>query len=194
MTMSRFLTIVLTLLILAPPSEAQSPETKPRDHAIGTRLRDYGGFVELDTRFGDMMGDFAAFAGARGAVLLKQRLYVGLGGAGLATDNPVPESGESLGMGYGGLLIGYVVPTSSLVNVTADVLVGAGGLSTHSTDGTDQIFVFEPTVGLELRLARFARIGLGASYRYVGSADLAGILDSDLRGVTGTVSLRAGWF
>jgi len=192
--MARFLMMVLTLLILVPPSEAQSPETKPREQAMGTRLRDYGGFVELDTRFGNMMGDFAVFAGARGAVLLKQRVYLGLGGAGLATDNPVPGSGESLGMGYGGLLIGYVVPTSSLMNVTADVLVGAGGLSTRSTDGIDRIFVFEPTVGLELRLARFARIGLGAGYRYIGSADLPGVQDSDLRGLTGTVSLRAGWF
>jgi hypothetical protein len=194
MIMERFITIVLSLMVLVPAARAQSPEPKPQENAVSTQLRDYGGFVELDTRFGSLLGDFATFAGARGAVLLKQRVYLGLGGAGLATDHPVPVSGERLRMGYGGVLMGYVIPTAALLNVTADVLVGAGGLSTSSTDELDQIFVFEPSVGVELRVARFARLGIGAGYRYVGGADLAGIEDSDLRGLNGTVSIRAGWF
>jgi len=150
-------------------------------------------------RFGDMMGEFAAFAGARGAVRLKQRVYLGLGGAGLATDNaevagPAPGSTQPLRMGYGGILIGYVVPTGSLVDVTADVLVGAGQVRLKETDEDDGLFVFEPSVGVELRLAPVARLGLGVGYRFVGDVELAGVEDADLRGVNGTVSIRVGWF
>lgn len=63
-----------------------------------SRAHDFGGFVELDTRFGDMMGEFAAFAGARLAVRLKNRIYLGVGGEGLATDNArVAVPGARLG-------------------------------------------------------------------------------------------------
>jgi hypothetical protein len=193
-------TLPLTgLLTMAFAATLNAQEPERQETAVGTRLRDFGGFVELDTRFGDMMGEFAAFAGARGAVRLKQRVYLGLGGAGLATDNagipgPIPGSIQPLRMGYGGILVGYVVPTRSLVDVTADVLVGAGGVSIKGTDSEDAIFVFEPTVGVDLRLARVARLGIGAGYRFVGDVDLAGIEDSDLRGFTGTVAIRVGWF
>jgi hypothetical protein len=183
---------LLALAAVTAPIAANAQEPDRQKHAIGTRLRDFGGFVELDMKFGDMMGEFAAFAGGRAAVLLKRRVYLGVGGAGLATDNAL-VGGQPLRMGYGGILIGYVIPTRSLVQITTDVLVGAGGI--HPEGGQDDgIFVFEPSVGLELILARFARLGLGTSYRFVGDADLAGLEDSDLRGLTGTVAVRLGWF
>jgi hypothetical protein len=146
-----------------------------------------------------MMGEFAGFAGARAAVLLKQRVYLGLAGAGLATDNvevvgPVPGSARPLRMGYGGILVGYVVPTPSLVDVTADLLVGAGGVHPKGVVDDDGVFVFEPSVGVQLKLAPVARLGIGAGYRFVGDAEVAGIEDSDLRGFTGTVSILFGWF
>lgn len=187
----------LALLLVVTPLPAQEPESRP--NTIGTQPRGLGGFVELDMRFGDMMGEFAAFAGARAAVLLKQRVYLGVGGAGLATDNALIEipshpSANPLRMGYGGFVIGYVIPTSSLVRVTTDVLVGAGQVHPSGIDEEDGIFVFEPAAGLELRLAPIARLVIGAGYRFVGDVDLPGVEDSDLRGLTGTASIRVGRF
>jgi hypothetical protein len=183
---------ILALLAMSShPAPAQEPERQ--ESAIGTRLRDFGGYLELNTRFGDMMGEFAAFAGGRAAVLFKQRVYLGLGGAGLATDNAL-VGGQPLRMGYGGILFGYVVPTRSFVQFTADVLVGAGEVHPEGVDQEDEIFVFEPTVGIELALSRVVRLGLGSGYRFVGDTELAGFEDADLRGFTGTVSIRAGWF
>jgi hypothetical protein len=193
----RFITGSLLLLIV---KSLPAQEPRPQESVIDTQVRDVGGFMELDLRFGDMMGEFAAFPGGRAAVLLKQRLYLGVGGAGLATDNaaiqgPVPGSTQPLRMGYGGMLVGYVIPTRSLVEVTADVLVGGGKVNPEHADVDDEIFVFEPSAALQLRLApRVVRLALGASYRFVGDVDLAGIEDSDLRGFTGTVSVRLGWF
>lgn len=195
----RMITGFLALLMMAGQLRAQEDQPGGREGAIGTRLHDFGGFVGLDARFGDMMGEFAGFAGARAAVLLKQRVYLGLAGAGLATDNaevvgPVPGSTRPLRMGYGGILVGYVVPTSSLVDVTADLLVGAGGIHPKGMDDDDAIFVFEPSVGLQLKLASVARLGLGAGYRFVGDVDVANVEDSDLRGFTGTLAILVGWF
>jgi hypothetical protein len=189
---------LLTVSIMGMATAAMAQSQEEKESAFSTQPRDLGGFVELDTRFGDMMGEFAAFAGARLALRLKNRIYLGLGGSGLATDNDVVTgpsgSSQTLEMGYGGLLIGYSVPTRELFDVTADVLVGAGGVKLEGSGQDDAFFLFEPSLGVELRVAPVVRLGLGAGYRFVGGADLPGVRDDDLRGLTGTASVRLGWF
>jgi hypothetical protein len=184
----------LSLTLLSTTACAQS--------ALGTRAADYGGFVGLDLRFGDMGAEFAAFAGAEAAVLLKQRAYIGVRGGGLTTDNSsLPSTGSSpggtLAMGYGGLLVGYIVPTRSMVDFSVDALFGGGGVGTTDSDREkdwDGIFVFEPSATVDLRLAPMARIGLGVAYRFVGDVDLVGLRDSDFRGLTGLLRVRLGKF
>jgi len=186
--------IVLVLALLLPPVSTRAQD--PAESALGTDLADYGGFIGLDTRFGDMRGDFATFVGAEVAIMLRQRVYIGLAGAGMATDPP----GSNVDMGYGGLLVGYVLPSSGLVQLTVDALMAGGGLkladspATPSEEEWDSLLVFEPALGAEIRLARVARIGFGASYRFVGGADTPGVQDEDLRGFNGTATLRVGWF
>jgi hypothetical protein len=189
----------LVLLVVLMPRVIAAQQSERPESAISKRAGDYGGYVELDTRFGDMMGGFAGFAGARAALRLKQQIYVGLGGLGLATDNArvaglTPGTTHRLHMGYGGFLIGYAVPTKSLVDFTADALVGAGGVRISGLDQRDEFFLFEPSLGVELRLAPVVRLGLGGGYRFVGGLDLPGVRDADLRGFTGTASIRVGWF
>jgi hypothetical protein len=58
----------------------------------------------------------------------------------------------------------------------------------------DALFLFEPSLSAEIRLARIVRLGLGVGYRYVGAIDTPGLNDADLRGITGMASLRLGWF
>jgi hypothetical protein len=190
-----FVTLVVTVMpSVTAAQQADRPET-----AISGRSGDYGGYVELDNRFGDMMGEFAAFAGARVALRMKRNVYLGLGGLGLATDNArvpgaTPGTTHGLQIGYGGFLIGYAVPTNGLVDFTVDALIGAGGAGLDDLDRSDEFFAFEPSLGLELRLARVVRLGLGAGYRFVGGVDLPGVRDADLRGFTGTASIKVGWF
>jgi hypothetical protein len=37
-------------------------------------------------------------------------------------------------------------------------------------------------------------VTLPVGYRFVGAVDTEGLRDSDLRGITGTATLRVGWF
>jgi hypothetical protein len=185
------LVLAAATLILSPSTGAgQAPE---RQSAIGTDLRDFGGFIGLDGRFGDMGGRFGGFAGAHAAVLLKHRVYLGLTGAGLVSEGP------GIDMGYGGLLAGYVVPLPGLVQLTVEAPLG-GGAVRHSDPAPardqdwDDLLVFEPTLGIELQLARVLRLGFGAGYRFVGGSNTPGIDDQDLRGFNGSMTLRAGWF
>jgi hypothetical protein len=191
-----FLTIagIIVSATIAAPCVAQTS-------AVGTRISDYGGFVGLDLRFGDVAGKFAAFAGAEAALLMKRRVYAGIRGSGLATDNSrIPAGGSSpggtLAMGYGGFVLGYIAPTRSLADVSLDFLLGAGGvgLSTAGEKDWDGVFVFEPSATVELKLLRAARIGLGVGYRFVGDVDVPGVRDKDIRGFTGLVRMRVGRF
>jgi hypothetical protein len=178
---------VAAVLLLSSAAGAQTPE---RDAAIGADYRDYGALVGLDTRFGDVRDEFAVFMGAHAAVLLKHRVYLGIAGAGMVNGPPEIE------MGYGGALVGYVVPTPGLVQVTVDALLGGGQvkLADEINDERDEIFVFEPSVGVELKLARILRLGFGASYRFLGGLDSELFHDGDFRTINGTATIRVGWF
>src|SRR5215216_263911 len=183
-----FLALVgaLGLCLCTMSSAAQSTGGDARESAAGTRLSGYGGFGGLDLRFGDLGDEFAAFVGVEAALLLKQRVYVGIRGTGLATDNlrvPVGNSSaaEVVGMGYGGLVVGYVVSTPLLADVSLDALVGGGGVGARelNEEDWDAVFVFEPAATLDLRLAPFARIGIGVGYRFVGDVEVPGLRDAD---------------
>jgi len=197
-----FIATVLALALAASPGSAQSAE---EESALGTQLSGYGGFIGMDMRFGDMMDEFAVFMGGHAALLLKHRVYLGLSGAAVVTDAsrafaPGGALRPAIDMSYGGVLVGYIIPTPGLVQLTADVLIGGGGVKLREHAGTtddddwDALFVFEPALSAEIKLARIVRLGLGAGYRFVGAVDAAGLGDQDLRGFNGTVTFRVGWF
>jgi hypothetical protein len=197
---------VMTAFMLGGAAASTAPAHAQRgaapESAIGTRLSDYGIFGGLDLRFGNMLDDDAIFMGAHAGLLLKQRVMVGVRGMGLVSDDiMVPVDGPAaapLEAGYGGVFLGYVIPVSSMLELTAETLLAGGGIRLEdqpSTDeGWDAVFVFEPAVTAEVRLARILRLGIGAGYRWIGAVDTPPIRSSDLRGFTGSVTARVGWF
>lgn len=199
----RIIGSVLVLLSLPSSGAAQQPD---RQSAVSLDASDYGGFVSADMRFGDMADDFAVFMGGTLALLLKHRVYLGVRGAGLVTEETPRGSTQAVNdptihMGYGGVVVGYVIPLPSLVQFTAETLIAAGGVDLDDDadiEGDEEdweaVFVFEPVLGAELKLAPIVRLGFGVGYRFVGGVDTPGLQDRDLRGAVGTATLRLGWF
>jgi hypothetical protein len=58
----------------------------------------------------------------------------------------------------------------------------------------DAVFVMEPTVGVEMNITTFFRLGFGASYRYVSGVNIYGLTNKELSDVTGTITLKFGTF
>src|SRR5215208_4095386 len=179
---------------------AQSSAGAPKGGAAA-RLAGLRGFVGMDMRFGEMSDEFAMFVGAEMALLMNRGVYLGIRGAGLATDNAhVPAAGstvpDTLRIGYGGFIVGHLVPVSRTLAISVDALVGAGSVGTDGTPAEDRdaVFVFEPSATLDLKLARPVRVAVGASYRFVGDASVPGVSDAKLRGFSGTLRLRLGRF
>ena len=61
-------------------------------------------------------------------------------------------------------------------------------------DESDLFLVAEPGINLELNLIKNIRLNLGASYRQVYDSNLEGISSEELSGFTGSVGLKFGWF
>lgn len=196
---------LFTLLALSIPAVAgaQDVERGGAQTLLGGGVS-HGGFAAVHIRAGEVMNERSLFMGGEAAWVANQRLILGVGVWALVSENArivaspggVDESAP-LRMGYAGALVGYRIAPAAIVHPAASMLIGAGGISTAlqaAGDHDDAFFVAEPSLGVELNVASFARLGVGASYRWVAGVELSGLRDEDLSGLTGELSVRLGRF
>jgi len=150
----------------------------------------YGGPV---VKLSVVNNEFAVLMGGRGGWIINHAFIVGGGGYGLATD--VFVSGSKLSLGYGGIELGYVFLSDSLVHFTAHSLFGFGGVSFQNDPASaDEVFVIEPEATVVLNITEFFRIAAGVSYRIVTGVTTAGVSDASLSGLSGMLVFKFGRF
>ncbi len=171
----------------------------------------HGGFGGPVVKFDNVADDFGVWVGGRGAWMMTLQdghaISIGGGGYGLVTEHRVPdpdfgEPDEDLFglVGYGGFIVEYTNRSYKLVHVTANTLIGAGGISVRDKDfddissSSDPFFVIEPGISLELNVTHFFRISAGMGYRYTSGIELAGFRDKDFTGPNANINLKFGWF
>ena len=59
---------------------------------------------------------------------------------------------------------------------------------------SDHFAVLEPGAGLEVNVTPWLRVVTGASYRFIGGANIPAVTGRDLSGVAGTLSFKFGKF
>ena len=69
---------------------------------------------------------------------------------------------------------------------------GSGKLQLEDV-GSDRLLVIQPSVGAEVNIARWFRLGLDAGYRFYSGVNLNGISNSDLAGPTLGIRMKFGW-
>ncbi len=140
-------------------------------------------------------------AGGGGGVVLNN-FFIGLFGMGETFERPKIGS-QQLALGYGGLWMGYTIPSHKLLHLYTSVKVagGAVGLTNFEDDWEidddriDATLVVVPEVGLELNVARWFRLGASAGYRVVDGFDGWGSYGKrDLNAPVYAFTLRFGWF
>jgi hypothetical protein len=150
----------------------------------------YGGPV---VKLSAVNSEFAVFMGGRGGWIINHAFIVGGGGYGLATD--VYVNGKKLSLGYGGLELGYVFLSDSLVHFTAHSLLGFGGVSFQNDPArADEVIVIEPEATVVVNITEFFRLAAGVSYRIVTGVTTAGVSDASLSGLTGMLVFKFGRF
>ena len=164
-----------------------------------------GGYGGPELKFGSINGEWEVLVGGRGGWIINHRFVLGGAGYGMATKgetNPgsvFPYLNDEFEIGYGGLLLGYISRSNSLVHVTADVLIGGGGLSPadealQGSFDSDAFFILEPGVNFELNVSRKIRFGFGGSYRIVSGIEYFDLDNEDIGGMAINLILKFGKF
>ncbi len=161
-----------------------------------TRISGFGGPT---MSFTTMKGQFAHMMGGGGGVLLGDFFFGGYG-EGLTTS--VPSGIYQLDFGHGGLWTGYSFMANKAFHPAISAQIGWGSVSEQDYDfanlSTDNIFVFNPALELEMNFARFFRLGVGVHYRIVTGVNSgmhsSNIENSDLSGPGAQLTFKFGWF
>jgi hypothetical protein len=170
----------------------------PAQETVMGSPRVSGWYLAPTTAFTTLAGDRAFATGLRGAVMFNQRFGLGLAGNIMTTsqtrlsDDQVRHIG-----GYGGLYLQYVLQSNRLVHAYADATLGSGSFCVQSVgdDCATRDFAFaEPTLNLEVNLARHLRFAAGVGYRAAIADDGPGFDSGDLSGVVVRTSLVLGAF
>jgi hypothetical protein len=141
-------------------------------------------------------------AGGGGGVVM-DRFFVGLFGMGETFDRINIGGNEQLALGYGGLWLGYTMPSHKLLHLYTSVKLAGGGVAVTNfeddwefdEDFNDATFVVVPEAGLELNIARWFRLGGTVGYRFVdGFEGWNNYKKNDLNAPVYALTFRFGWF
>ena len=173
----------------------------------GTQINGFGSF---DMKYTNLIDRPSLIIGAQGGVLLDHHFYVGGAGYGLATNVQFEsnQDGETYNLkgGYAGVMLGGVIAPSSIVHLYIPVLVGAGSFDVSDPDynlggfpreitiESSAFFVIEPGLQLDINIARFFRLGLGGSWRFVEGSEFNLVNNDDLSNWAAEISFRFGRF
>lgn len=148
-------------------------------------------------------GGVAPVVGVRAAWLANHTFGVGFAFNALANeiDEKIDYKGRAIAL-YGGLLLQYVIGSSHVFHGSIDTTVG-GGMSCRFTGDTlgDEddchgrgFMAVEPSANLEINVASFMRLGLGAGYRVAVASSANELSSAELSGFVGKTTLQFGRF
>jgi hypothetical protein len=168
----------------------------------------YGGFSMGYSSIDDKQ---AILFGGKFIWIASHSLGFGFGGTGFINEfhyEPLLNKQVAIAGGYGGLIIEPIVMPRYPVHLAFPVLLGAGGVSYVTKNGShndnivedSQAFLLaEPGVEIELNLTRHFRFAIGTTYRFttpfdVGTTGITPVSAKSIEGWTYNVTFKFGRF
>lgn len=142
---------------------------------------------------GQLDNEPLVFRGGFGGVEFGKRLFLGWGG--FETDNDVyinALDNDRFQMDYSGFMLGYTPKAHKTFHPNFMVLAGTGNAQV-STHENDNIFVVQPTIGLELNVFRFFHLSLDGGYRMVTNVSIPEMTGTDLSGPYAEIKMKFGF-
>ena len=171
------------------------------DETLISGKMDFGFYGGPIIKFTEMNDEFAVLIGGRGGLLINHRFLIGGGGYGLANEIPAGHMWPNdylLELGYGGLVLEYILRPRKLIHLSFYTLIGGGGLcfrdQWYEPWDHDAFFVAEPGIDLIMNITNCFRIGVGGSYRYTSGINSDGLQDEDIMGPSAALTFKFGWF
>ena len=183
--MIRTFTLCAFLLCLTTALDAQREQTV-FNHNGQVRLTGvWGGstnaLVDFNNNFNLNSGGFFGFE-------INNNFLIGWSGY----KSDVTDTGQDITISGNDLFLGYTFNSSNVIHPLIYLQTGSGNLEIQDV-GKDKVFVAQPTLGAEVNIARFFRLGIDGGYRFLSGNDLDGIGQDDLSGPVLNLRLKFGW-
>jgi hypothetical protein len=190
--------LLTAIFFMAILSSSAQDDNEPR-YLIGDNMGKVhvSGFGAYTIGFSEVNDNLAVYNGGSGAVLLNQTFYFGGYGTGLSTahrrnDIAIKTGGNVVeyysnlrtGFGHGGFLLGYIHQSHKPVHFGVSTKLGWGAVSLTEdyTDNSfndygyynivsDNVFVVNPQLEVELNMLRWFKINASAGYQFVTGID-----------------------
>ncbi len=176
----------LILIATLGTTQIQAQEETVFNHYGGIQLTGlWGGW---NNSLADFKDDFNLNTGGFFTFEINNSLLIGW--SGYKSDNM--NNGRELEIKGNDLLLGYVFHNDRVIHPLVYVQMGSSSLDIQDV-GTDRVFVAQPTVGAELNVTRFFRIGLEGGYRFFSNSDIQGFSDKDFSSPVLGLRFKFGW-
>ena len=152
--------------------------------------------------FSTINGEFSHMMGGGGGIIVGG-FYFGGYGMGLTNNiNNPNDPNEHIEFGHGGLMTGFAIKGNHAVHPVINTLIGWGNVSLKDNNISvgsfntkeDGVFVFEPSLQVEMNFTKFFRVDVGCGYRLVSSLELENFTNDDFSGISASLTLKFGWF
>ncbi len=168
---------------------------------IFNNARVVGGFGGPIIEMG-LGNEMTTAVGGGGAVVIDNFFIGGYGVGAIDFERLIEEDEiEEIELGHGGFWLGYTMSPHRVFHPYISGRIGWGGIGIDVSDnsnfpqGTDNVFVMTPEVGLELNITRWFRVAGTVGYRFVNGVDESRGYDSeDFNGALANLTFRFGWF
>jgi len=148
----------------------------------------WGGPMVNLTKFGE---DFTLMRGGFGGLEFNKTMFIGWGG--LDTRERVTIDGrDEFDLDFNGIILGATPQAFKSLHPKIMLMTGGGDLNVIG-EGDDNIWVIQPSAGVEINVFRWFRFGAEAGYRFVTDTDVPGISDGDVSAFFGQLTFRFGY-
>lgn len=184
------LQLLLALLLTTVALNGQKVETIFNQ----TDLRITGAWGTAAYNFSSFNGDdWTLIRGGMGGVELNRNLFLGWGGYETRDEIPTDVGTTSANLRYNGPVVSFSPNSTKLIHPRFTFLTGRGKASlTEGDAGTDRMFVFQPSAGLEINVFQWFRVGFEGGYRFVGESTKLNLTSGDLSAPFAQIELRFG--
>jgi len=198
------------ITVVSQPVKPHNPNEMQTLTGPGRNVGFYFGF---NSTYSQIEGRNTYGFGGTLAIIANHGLAIGLSGTGFFSDpyETIPGSNRSYGYtgGYGGLLIKPILFPRYPVHVSFPILLGGGAIgrsvllnyyypydyTEFYVENFESFMIAEPGIEIEFNIARWMRLGLGATYRFTTTFSEPSTFNSNpLNGFTGGLSLEFGKF
>lgn len=186
-------------ILMVSNAFSQDKETEYQT-IFGNKPVSASGFGGFDMLYSSIGGSYTVGAGGSGGVLVSNQVFFGGFGMGSTIDKSYQIDNslyDNVSMGYGGLMFGYIFNGRAAIHPAFFIQTGWGGINFYDEmkSLTDNVFVLNPSLEMELNFTRFFRVAIGAHYQYtMGVNKFSELSSEDFSGPGGKLSFRFGWF